>query len=361
MTYIDPRGKTLAHLDRIVGWQRATTGKQPWKPAPVTVEWDLSNRCVLGCQDCHFAHTHVKGPWASKPRLLPMAYDGTGDLADTRVVGRALDQLSHAGVQGIVWSGGGEPTTHPDWQAIVRLAHQMGFQQGMYTLGGLLTKPSARLLAINTTWVVVSLDAADRETYAAEKGVPVDRFDAACNGVRWLAETGCATIGVSFLLHGGNWFNAPDMLSLARSLGATYTTFRPAIRTSPETPSRTTDDRSWVDAAYLSLLRLNQQADVEVDPSRFLAYRDWKGHGYTDCTGVRLNTTITPDGRVWICPQRRGVTCLGDLRTESFQELWARHPGSFAVDAGCRVMCRLHPVNETLAALEAPRVHEAFV
>lgn len=364
MTYIDPRGKALAHLDRIVGWQRAAAGKQPWHPAPVTVEWDLSNRCVLGCQDCHFAHTHVKGPWATKPRLLPMAYDSTGDLADLRLVGTALDQLSRAGVQGIVWSGGGEPTTHPDWQQIVTLAHAMGFQQGMYTLGGLLTKPSAKVLATHATWVVVSLDAADAETYAAEKGVPPERFTVACDGARWLADVGCATVGVSFLLHEGNWFRAPEMLALARSLGATYTTFRPAIRTSPDRPAVTTDDRSWIDAAYYGvLLGLNNQADVEVDAARFLAYRHWTGHGYDACLGIRLNTTITPDGRVWLCPQRRGVggSCLGDLRTESFQELWARHPGSFAVDAGCRVMCRLHPVNETLAALEAPRTHGAFV
>jgi len=74
-----------------------------------------------------------------------------------------------------------------------------------------------------------------------------------------------------------------------------------------------------------------------------------------------LNTTITPDGRVWLCPQRRGVSALGDLRRESFTDIWARHPRTFTVDAGCRAMCRLHPVNETLAALRTPRAHEAFV
>ncbi len=103
--------------------------------------------------------------------------------------------------------------------------------------------------------------------------------------------------------------------------------------------------------------------DVEVQPERFLDYRDWHGHGYDACKGIRLNATITPDGRVWICPQRRGVagSCLGDLRTESFGTIWARHPGAFAVDAGCRVMCRLHPINQTLASLERPLAHEAFV
>ena len=355
MTYIDPRAKVFSHLDRLVGWQ------QGMRPAPVTVEWDLSNRCVLGCQDCHFAHTHVKGPWTGKPRTLPMAYDSTGDLADVRLVRRTLREMADAGVQGIVWSGGGEPTTHPQWQEIVASGSLYGLQQGMYTLGGLLTKDSARFLAQTAAWVVVSLDGADATTYAAEKGVPRERFTAACDGIRWLVEAQGAVVGVSFLLHAQNYHRAWDMLARARELGATYTTFRPAIRVSQDAPGQTVDDRRWIVNVPYLLDMLADEPDVEIDPARFRAYADWQGHGYQTCLGVRLNTTVTPDGRVWICPQRRGVTALGDLRIETFEEIWSRHPGRYTVDAGCRVMCRLHPVNETLADLAQPRQHEAFV
>jgi hypothetical protein len=111
------------------------------------------------------------------------------------------------------------------------------------------------------------------------------------------------------------------------------------------------------------LQHLANEDDVEVDVARFLAYRDWQGHGYAACQGIRLNATVTADGRMWVCPQRRGSRngLLGDLSRESFAAIWARHPRSFTVDAGCRVMCRLHPVNEQIAALDAPRLHGSFV
>lgn len=362
MTFIDPRGKVFAHLDRVVAWQRGDT------PAPVTVEWDLSNRCVLGCQDCHFAHTHVRGPWAVKDRRLPMAFDSTGDVADLQLLDRGLSEMRAAGVQGLVWSGGGEPTTHPQYIEAIRLAEVHGLRQGMYTLGGLLKQPEALYLAHLLQWIVVSLDAPDAETYADEKHVPPGRFHDACYAVRWLSAPQKAVVGVSFLLHGQNAHRAADMLALARSLGATYTTFRPAIRTRADQPSVCDDDRRWIRAAldrtyWTTLQRLADEPDVEIDLERFRAYADWSGHGYRECRGIQLNTTITPDGRVWVCPQRRGVagSCLGDLRSESFAAIWARHPGHFTVDAGCRVMCRLHPVNETLAALSASRAHEAFI
>jgi hypothetical protein len=111
------------------------------------------------------------------------------------------------------------------------------------------------------------------------------------------------------------------------------------------------------------LERLSHEPDVECDPSRFEAYRDWRGREYDTCHGIKLNATITPDGRVWVCPQRRGMTGseIGDLRRESFTELWARHPRQWTEFADCRVMCRLHLINEQLSPVLQAYRHEAFV
>jgi MoaA/NifB/PqqE/SkfB family radical SAM enzyme len=290
-----------------------------------------------------------------------MAYQSTGDYANPALVKRALCQAAAAGVQGVVWTGGGEPTTHPHWVNVVERAADVGLQQGMYTLGGLLRRDSARVLADRATWVVVSLDCPDGESYAQEKGVPADRFKAACDGVRWLTDAGTTTVGVSFLIHGNNWHRIPEMLSLARALGATYTTFRPTIAEGPD-QSHVSSSVAWIDVALPMLRQVATEDDVECDPSRYEAYRDWQGRSYQTCYGVRLNATITPDGQVWLCPQRRGMApALGDLRTESFGEIWARHPGQWTDFTDCRVMCRLHLVNQHLDAVFAPMVHEAFV
>jgi MoaA/NifB/PqqE/SkfB family radical SAM enzyme len=356
VTYIAPREKVFAHLDRLAAWKAGD------RPAPVTLEWDLSNRCVLGCRDCHFAYTHVRGPWMAKDRALPMAHDKGGDLAFADVVMRTLTDVKRFGVKSIVWTGGGEPTTHPSWQAIVDHAHGVGLEQGMYTLGGLLTRESGRFLAERAAWVVVSLDAPDAATYAAEKGVPPSRFDAALQGIDALVGHKAA-VGVSFLLHEGNWFRADEMLALSRLLGATYATFRPTIRTAPRDQSKCVDDRSWITEALPTLERLALEADVEVDPHRFVQYRDWQSHTYSACYGIRMSATITPDARVWVCPNRREFegSCLGDLKKESFASIWARHPGSWTDFTDCRVMCRLHAVNESLSAVFQPRRHEAFI
>ncbi len=352
--------KAFAHMDRLAAWQRGG------KPAPVTIEWDLSNRCVLACSYgdaiCHFAHTHSRGPWVTADRRLPMAYDETGDYANPALVKRALREVAAAGVKGVVWTGGGEPTTHPEWLSIARVAHEAGLEQGMYTLGGLLTPETGKAFASMATWVVVSLDCPDGESYAAAKGVPPARFKAACDGVRYLAAAGKATVGVSFMIHAENWMLMPEMVAVSRSLGATYTTFRPAIAEGP-TEAQPVGDRTWIDQAMPALQMMAAEPDVECDPARFAEYRDWQGRAYSVCHGIKLNTTITPEGRVWVCPQRRGIAGseLGDLRRESFADIWARHPGQWRNLSDCRTMCRLHLLNGVLANVFQPRAHEAFV
>lgn len=356
MTYIDPRGKAFAHLDRLASWQAGS------RPAPVTVEWDLTNVCSLGCQSCHFAHTHVGGPWSTKFRVKPDQYSDTGRMADPEIVEHGLSEMAAVGVRAIVWSGGGEPTLHPAFPAIIQAATRLGLEQGLYTLGGHVTQAMAERIGPCLSWAVVSLDACTAETYAAEKAVMPARFADACEGIKRLSAT-CPVVGVSFLLHADNWQDAPSMLALARTLGVTYATFRPTVETRMDQPGQVSGSRSWIAEALPSLWELAAESDVEIDPDRFAEYGAWTSHGYAACHGVKLLTQVTPDGRVWICPNRRGMpnSELGDLRRESFSAIWARHPGHFAVDGGCRVMCRLHLVNETIVPVFHQRAHEAFI
>lgn len=277
---------------------------------------------------------------------------------------RALAEVTQAGVQGVVWTGGGEPTLHPQFEPIVCFAHEMGISQGMYTHGGHIEDARARLIKRRFTWVVVSLDRHTPEGYSAYKRVPSKRFADACAGIERLAAAkGNCTIGVSFLLDESSWQDAPEMLALARTLGASYTTFRPMILFDQTAPAMPTDDRTWITHALPMLRELAAYGDVECDPRRFVEYRDWHGRSYSVCRGIRYNTTITPDGRVWVCPNRREFpnSSIGDLSKESFADIWARHPGQWTDFADCRAMCRLHLLNETLDTIETPHAHRAFV
>lgn len=353
--YIDPRHKVLYHTADLHLLQ--VYGRIP---APINVEIDLSNRCSLGCEWCHFSHTHTRGPLARKAK--PGGYEHTGDLLDVGLVENILGQLAEAGVKSATWAGGGEPTLHPMFEHIVRCAAHNGLQQGMYTHGGHIDAKRASLLKQLFTWVYVSLDEPDAEQYRHSKHA--DGFDRATAGIYHLVNAaGNATIGVGFLLHADNYTDISRMVELGNRLDVDYMQFRPTVRYRHDRPGVLDEDTGWVDKALDHLRMYEMEPNVMIDIARFEEYRDWTGHSYSTCNWTAFQTVVTPDGRLWRCLNKRGVASalMGDLNTEPFISIWQRTSGACQVDDKCRVMCRGHLANRTLDAVLSKPKHEAFI
>ncbi len=353
--YIDPRLKLLQHVDRLAALK---TGAYA---SPINVEIDLSNRCSLGCEWCHFAYTHTRGPLAGKREKPDQNLPG-GDLMDYDLAEHIIDELALNGVCSVTWTGGGEPTLHPHFNDMIKYTAQTSLDQGLYTHGGHVDTERAALLKEHLTWVYVSLDCADRETYHSEKGV--DRFAAACAGVQNLAQApGAATVGVGFLIHAGNYLRVYDMVELALSLGADYAQFRPAVYFDMANQEQITRDTYWIDDALRELKHLNELPHVIVDVDRFKMYRNWQGHGYTTCYWAGLQTVITPDGSLWACVNKRehAAAWLGNLGQQSFRAIWSTRGGPQAVNHDCRVMCRGHVPNLALQEIMTEMPHGNFI
>lgn len=332
--YINPRAKLLQHVDRLAELKAGQV------PPPVNLEIDLSNRCNLGCRWCHFAHTHSKGPHSNGGKV--------GDLIDTELVIALLHEAKSYGVRSVTWSGGGEPTLHPDFDQIVQACP---LPQGLYTNGTRISATRADLLKERLEWVYVSLDAESPGAFLHDKDSP--QFTAVCDGIRRLARAdGKATLGVGFLLGVTNWPDAWPMAALAEDLGADYSQFRPAISGST----------SWIPMALCLLREFELEPDILFDATRFDKYERWQGHGYNTCYWSALQAVVTPDGRVWACCNKRGFDGaeLGDLNQESFADIWARRPLQ-QVNDSCRMMCRGHIPNLALQKIMEPMPHGEFI
>lgn len=341
--YIDPRGKLYHHLDRLAALKAGRN------PPPVNLEIDLSNRCSRGCSFCHFAYTHSRGPLAG---MMPMVGgEGTGDLMDTALALRLMVDLEMYGVRSVTWTGGGEPTLHPEFNVIVRATR---LDQGLYTHGGHIDEERAALLKERCRWVYVSLDYADAASYARGKGVGEKAFGESLAGIRRLAAAeGEATIGVGFLLNRENYRQAWQMLELSWDLEVDYVQFRPTVYYDETSPGEPPEDRGWMDDVFFrQMKRLAMRSEVTLDLSRFEMYHHWEAHGYRTCWWSGLQAVITPDGRVWACVNKRGfpAAAMGDLNRETFGKIWERAPIQ-KVDEQCRVLCRGHVPNLVLGPM----------
>lgn len=353
--FISPQVKLFSHLLTLDAIKRGE------RPAPVNVELFLSNRCGHGCQWCHYAYTHTRGPLAGKVDK-PQGAIPSGDLMDEQLAVQIIAQLREAGVKSLTFSGGGEPTQHPYFDGIISNAVWQGLEVGLYTHGGNLNPERAALLKEMATWVYISLDECTAEAFKERKGV--NRFDKVIEGICNLVKAeGNATIGLGFLLHKDNWRDTHKMVSLARSLRVNYVQFRPTVLYAQDNPGEPAENTAWISNAVAHLGAYQMDKFVIADLDRFKMYRDWDGHGYQTCYGSALQTVISPNGMVWRCTNKteHPSALLGDLTQESFAELWARSGGACQVDGECRLLCRQHISNLSLQTIMAEAPHSNFI
>lgn len=103
--------KLLKHLDKLKLIQDGNP------PSPVMVHISLINACNLTCSFCCFANRDLT------------------DRLSTARVKKALDSFRKLGVTGVEFTGGGEPTLHPDFHEIAEYAYNLGFKLGVCTNG----------------------------------------------------------------------------------------------------------------------------------------------------------------------------------------------------------------------------------
>lgn len=144
---------------------------------------------------------------------------------ETKKVIEILDDCEQMGVRAIQFTGGGEPTAHKDHHQLFGAVLDRGMELALVTNGTLLTKESIELLGGCASWVRVSLDAGNEDTYAAVRHVPKSQFSKALATIGHLAahkrKTGSSMVlGVGFVVTPDNWLDVIEATMKAKALGA---------------------------------------------------------------------------------------------------------------------------------------------
>jgi len=115
-SYTSNHVKLLKHMDRLQIIQKGG------RPKPVMFHMSPCNPCNLTCSFCCFANRNLK-EMLTKEQMI-----------------KAVDQFAELGVLGMEFTGGGEPTLHPDLDFMIDYIHNKGIKIGIVTNGSRLRK-----------------------------------------------------------------------------------------------------------------------------------------------------------------------------------------------------------------------------
>ncbi|HZS94852.1 MAG TPA: radical SAM protein [Chloroflexota bacterium] len=171
-------------------------------PPPRLVYWEITKRCNLRCAHCRA----VPGAETDPSELITA--DGFRLFDELALIGRPLLVLT-----------GGEPLLRDDLLVLANYARRRGLPSALATNGTLMTRPIARrIVSAGFTRVSISLDGPDAETHDGFRRV-AGAFDAAVDGFIHLKELGMALqVNTTVTYH--NRDRLEEIYELVRKLGA---------------------------------------------------------------------------------------------------------------------------------------------
>lgn len=380
--------KALAWPDRITALKN---GEQPY---PVHLHLIISDTCDLDCPQCPYRLSD----YPSSQMFGQQKSDGSylhnpKRMLERDLIFRVLDDCKTMGTQAVEFTGGGEPTIHPNAPEALEYAQKLGLDTALITNGLHLGRMGSA--AVRTQWLRISIDAATPETYAIVRPAysGPDRVRTEENKARsaknyakaWGAVEDAARmkrdlgtdclIGAGFVVQKENRHEIREFTRLAKEAGADNVRISGAF----------TGSYGAYHADYRSEIEeLERQTVAEFNGP------DFKVHGrfgekmadlssrpdYKTCWYQQFTTYLGGDGNLYRCCvtsyNRQGL--IGNVREAGgFKALWdseikKRRIAGFDARscATCQFSDRNRAINAIVESPETPAapegiVHKAFV
>ncbi len=256
------------------------------KVLPINIEISPSGKCNANCDWCFYK-------------------EQDNQLIDTELLLKSIKELESF-AQAITWSGGGEPTCHPDFRKFIK----NNLKQGMFT-NGLKVDYDPSIFE----WIRVS---------KTDKDWPV-------KNLKKLRE--CKTLGmcINYL---GDIENIKEGLKIARQVKADYLQVRPALKIG-NTPT-------FIEKPHLEdkLLLLTDYKFKECS----------KEKNYTKCEGFHFVPFIWQNGDVDTCAYHKGEKDfnLGNLYKNNLINILKNAPEYVQVK-DCQICCKNHEINKLIS------------
>lgn len=354
--------KAAWHIDRIEALRKGEHAH------PVSMQLIISDYCNHDCHWCayrasnglsveQFAGIDKKGQPTHNPMRMIPALKVDEIMADAKALG----------IRAITWTGGGEPTAHPDHLALFRRAlDHYGFECSLNTNGDVFKLGWSDVLP-RFTYVRMSIDGGSPERYAKDRDVGLGTYDRVLRNLAALCEavakqkTACV-VGAGYVVTPDNWIDLPAGVQRIRDAGAKYV--RLASMQSTEGAEAYTPEQFRDARAMIAEVRALSTATFQVVD----LFDSALGRRMDDpfCGFQQLVLYVGGNQKVYRCCYT-GYTQLGeigDLSQQSLADWFYSDARGFAIDnfdaRDCTV-CPLADKNETILYMIRRPTHVNFL
>ena len=327
--------------------------------APVHVRWKPTNKCNHRCRYCAY-------------RLEGLQLGQNMREADETPLEKAREianDFVEMGVKAVTFSGGGEPLVFPGILEVSEILCRGGVKIAMLTNGALLSGDKARFFAQNATWVRVSMDGWDDESYTRYRGVKGKEYSRILGNMEsFTALGGDCALGVSLIVDAENAAHVKDALRRFKESGVRSVKVSACI-ISNDAAENNAYHRPHFDlvAGSIAWAQENLAGDSFEIVNAWHTLDGRFENASTWCPYAQIVPVVGADLAVYPCHDKayNHEAVLGSLKSRSFKDFWfAGKEPFFSLNPSrdCRHHCTVSARNLALAEyLAVNNSHLAFI
>ncbi|MBT3991977.1 MAG: radical SAM protein [Rhodospirillaceae bacterium] len=283
--------------------------------APVHIRIKPINHCNHGCWYCAYRAGQL---------ALGENMDLRDRIPDEKMV-EIVDDVIEMGVKAITFSGGGEPLLYKSLPNHVRRLSENGVRVATLTNGSNLKNVVADAFANHGTWVRVSIDGWDDESYANNRGIKVGEFSKVVQNMRdFVDRKSQCTLGVSFIIDEKNCHHIFDACQLFKDIGVAHVKLSAAfVANELHDNTRYHQRTAQVATAQIETAQtLNSEKFRIVNHYHEMERRFDKP--YQTCPFMQFLTVIGADCSVYTCQDKAYTNdgYLGSIADRRLSDVW---------------------------------------
>lgn len=246
-----------------------------------------------------------------------------------------IDDCIEMKVNAITFSGGGEPFIYPHFLEILQKLSQSDIEFASLTNGSRIDGEVAEIFAKYGTWLRVSIDGWDDESYAKYRSTKHGEFTKVIENMKSFAQIEGRTcnLGVSFIIDNQNYREIYKFSKLMKEIGVDSIKLAPCVIGNDGVENNKYHTPIYEEAKALSIQVKEELEDdsFEVFDSYHLL-EDKFEKDYHWCPYTQINPVIGADMHVYTCHDKAynlDTGSLGSIKDISFKELWMNDKDKF--------------------------------
>jgi MoaA/NifB/PqqE/SkfB family radical SAM enzyme len=327
---------------------------------PIHIRLKPTNVCCHNCQYCAYRANNLQ---LGKDMVIK-------DFIPKEKILEIIKDISEMGVKAVTFSGGGEPFCYPHLLETVKALSKTNIKFAALTNGARMEGEVAEVFAHHATWLRVSIDGWDDESYSAYRGVPSGEFEKVMKNIENFKKfNGKCYLGVSIITGQKNASHIYDLIKRLKSLGVN------SVKVAPCIVSNSGKENNEYHKPIFSVVKEQiSKAKKEFSDENFEIFDSYHsqlesfGKDYTWCPYLQVLPIIGADMNIYPCQDKaynleEGL--IGSIKEQSFKEFWYSDKNKF-FKVNPSKHCNHHCVADTknkflLDYLEANEEHLAFV